>query len=109
MSTSDNTVGPSRFQGPTWQNGLRAASQMRHTLRPAAASDCFSLPTHEDPLIGVSPDQRVFLAPDLRCPRQDSNLRTRLRRPGGSQTFLQVKAVSDEVLARVSHKWPTAR
>ncbi len=37
--------------------------------------------TEKDPLRSVSTGERVFSALPAKCPRQDSNLRTRLRRP----------------------------
>ncbi|GCB43203.1 hypothetical protein SNL152K_488 [Streptomyces sp. NL15-2K] len=43
----------------------------------------------------ISAGQELF--PE--CPRQDSNLRTRLRRPDSSQTFSQFSRLSDGMLA----------
>jgi len=50
----------------------------------------------------VSAVQRL----DPECPRQDSNLRTRLRRPDSSQAFLQVRALPDGLSGSSSRACP---
>ena len=51
-------------------------------------------------LTGVSAGQGLI----FRCPRQDSNLRTRLRRPSDFHTFYLVSGLSDALSGSPSRK-----
>jgi hypothetical protein len=73
-------AGPS-YSRPDLRRFLRPGPRMFRERRRSAASGGIRLHMYETPAINVSAGQPGFLLDQLGRPLQDSNLRTRLRRP----------------------------